>query len=212
MTQRSRRVFEILGGVILPLVCFIFDPIVFRSGFFGGPFLGALAPFAYAAAAVAMITFSYSLSVERSSDLRAGLLFAAAIVSAAIGLMILPFAVFGIFMRGLGLLGLVPFLTAFVYLRGARRTRVRFRNRYALAGMFLFLVVPATIQYGVDHIVAVAVHALPQPAAMRVLAAVRPVLGLDDLVWSYNSEHDAAKKRVMASAYHELTAATSNLG
>ena len=44
---RSQELFDGIFGVILPILCFVADPIVFRGGFFGGPMLEGYQVLAY---------------------------------------------------------------------------------------------------------------------------------------------------------------------
>src|SRR5260221_6371015 len=46
-TTRSQKTFDWMFGVVLPVTCFFFDPIVFKTHSFGSALLGPYKPFAY---------------------------------------------------------------------------------------------------------------------------------------------------------------------
>jgi hypothetical protein len=55
---KSQKKFDWAFGVILPVICFVFDPVVFKGGGFGVAFLGAFKPFAYLLSFVSVMAMS----------------------------------------------------------------------------------------------------------------------------------------------------------
>lgn len=145
----GQELFDGIFGVILPVLCFAADPIVFKGDFLHGPFFGEYQVLAYLTSAIEIAVFIAWRSLREHlttfSAPLAGVLFAGGLFSTAIGVLILPLSVLGL-MFLVGVLGFVPFLTAFVYFRSAvRAMKDQVRNstygyRYmtaALAGMLI---------------------------------------------------------------------------
>ncbi len=124
-TRKQLR-FDIAFGLVIPVLCFAFDPIVFRGGAFTDDgFYHRFSLFAYAASALEMATLACWLFLVRKfpawSRPVGGVLAAGAFFSFAIGVAILPLSIIGLLFVGLGALGFIPFVTAVIYLRNARR-------------------------------------------------------------------------------------------
>lgn len=144
---RSQELFDGIFGVILPILCFVADPIVFRGGFFGGPVLEGYQVLAYLVSTIEIGVFivwrTFRKQLVTFSAPFAGVLFAGGLFSAAIGIAILPLSMLALLVV-IGILGFTPFLTAFVYFRsGVRAMKDQVNNstfgfRYmtaALAGL-----------------------------------------------------------------------------
>ena len=112
--------FDIIVGIVGPIICFISDPIVLRGGF-GGP---ALFPqfqlLTYLISGLEIVLLLVWLTLgEHLKGLSApigGALISGSIFSALIGFAILPYSLIGILIL-VGFAGFTPFLTSFVYLR-----------------------------------------------------------------------------------------------
>lgn len=221
--------FDVIFGLVLPVLCLVFDPIVFRSG--GGELFGRdgiyqrVRFFAYSASALEMATLACWLFVIRKypawSRPAGGVMAAGALFALAVGLAILPFSVIGLLFVGLGALGFIPFVTALVYFRNARRALrlnragepVRGGAMAAFAfGAALALCMPAVAQRCARLVVrrasaeAVAGGEL-SPGRQRVVRALTFLSGetFDDLVAEYSWETDAERKSRLAEAYWEVT-------
>lgn len=114
-------------GVFLPMVCFYFDPFIFRdwsSGSNSDALLGSYQTPAYVLAYTAIMSqTAWMLWGERMGGFAlviAIVLSIAAIASLIIGLILVPFSLVGMFML-IGLLGFTPLMTALVYARTAVR-------------------------------------------------------------------------------------------
>jgi hypothetical protein len=124
-TPRQRK-FDVTFGIVMPVVCFALDPIVFKTG---SEYGGALYPrwqlYAYTISVVEMVALCAWLLAAGRAGRRpaalAGMLMAGAGFAFVVGMAILPFSLIGLLVLLIGLLGFVPFLTAFVYLRNGWR-------------------------------------------------------------------------------------------
>jgi hypothetical protein len=121
-TTRAQVVFDVVFGIVAPVLCFIFDPIVFKGEFDEGLF-PQFQSFAYMVSAIEILLLIVWLTCGRllhpRTRLVGGALAAGALFSGLIGIAILPFTLLGLFL-GIGIFGFVPFLTGLVYLRNAR--------------------------------------------------------------------------------------------
>ena len=122
-TTPPQTVFDVLFGIVAPVLCFAFDPIVFKSSTFGPALFPQYQAYIYLVSGVEilllMIWIVWGRQFQRASRLAGGILMSGALLSGLLGLVILPFSLMGL-MFGIGLFGFIPFLTALVYLRNAK--------------------------------------------------------------------------------------------
>jgi len=224
---RGQLIFDGVLGVVAPILCFIADPLVFRSGFPGGPILGAplLAQyqlFAYLTSGVAIAALVAWLCFEhRLGDYGAmfcGVFLAGAAFSAVVGIMILPLSLLGL-MFIIGLAGFTPFLTAFVYLRNgikaARRAGGRGELKIAsgLVAASLVVGLPGIVSYQVSTEISRCVEeVLKGDATQAQTAADRlrwipflPQGSFEPVVTAYESEKDPQKKEILKKVYRDAT-------
>ena len=121
----AQRKFDWIMGVAMPLVCFGFDPFVFRTSTdFGGGMLSRYTLPAYMLAFVSIMAMAaWLLWGEKLKWLNgwlAGLFFAGSAVCLIVGTVLFPFSVFGIVL-GIGLLGFTPLFASVVYMRNGVR-------------------------------------------------------------------------------------------
>jgi len=125
VVTRKQGVFDWLFGVVMPAVCFYFDPIVFRDwGNTGDALLGRFQLPVYVVSGLAiMATATWLLWWPK---LRAfGLLFSGSfaisgVIALLIGIVLFPFSVIGLLVL-LGFLGFTPLFTSYVLFRNAVR-------------------------------------------------------------------------------------------
>lgn len=223
-----QRRFDVLFGVVMPVLCFVFDPIVFKGEFAGdGGLFQRHQVYAYTISALEMVAlctllFSAGRAQRRPAAL-AGMLLAGAAFSLAVGMAILPFSVLGILFFLVGLLGFVPFLTAFVYLRNGWRAAgavgpggVGWPARAALAlvcGFVFALGAPAFVQASVESEVAAALADVragrelspKRLRTVRLAAAASGSAAYDEIVWDYHKERNAERRARLAEAYAQIT-------
>lgn len=206
-----RRGVQLAAGTIVPIVLLFFDPIVFRQNphvSLGESYLGAWRAFAYVSIALAAAFYARSLFAARMTRIEAGLLYGAALLSLALGLAMLPLSVIGIFIGGIGFLGFMPLVTAWMYFRAASRhhraVAGRRLSRASAGGMLLFLSIGAVAQLAVNGAVRLCVANIethPTPIRMFI-----PLYEPDQLFlqWVKSWENDAQRRR-LAIAYERMT-------
>jgi hypothetical protein len=120
----SQRRFDWIFGVVMPVVCFFFDPIVFKSASFGAPLLANYKPFAYILSFVSILAMMawllFGEKLKWFGGFLAGLFLVGGIVSLGVGVVLFPLSVVGLIML-IGILGFTPLFSALVYLRNASR-------------------------------------------------------------------------------------------
>lgn len=220
----SQLAYDLIFGIVLPILCFIFDPIAFS----GREFVTHIAPITqyklhvYLFSALSIITLAVWLlayrTLKSAGGIVAGILLSGAVFSLLIGLLILPLTLIGL-MLIIGVLGLTPFFTAFVYLRNGIRA-MRLAESYVgypklvsslLSGAILILALPYAAYMGLNHTVALSINDLttgdPQAAedAIRRLKYVGWSGEMDQLVWAYLKEQDQTRKQNLARAYKVVT-------
>src|SRR5215213_10980867 len=139
----SQRKFDWIFGVVLPVICFVGDPIVFKNVFGGGAFLGVFKPFAYVLSYVSIMTMAawliWGAKLKFLNGFLAGLFAVGGAISLVVGIVLLPFSLFGLLVI-VGLLGFTPLFTSIVFLRNAVRafhTAKPFFERRVLINSFL---------------------------------------------------------------------------
>lgn len=227
-TEAQRR-FDVTFGIVMPVVCLVCDPVVFKGGLVGGGGLySEYGLYAYTISALEVVALCAWLFAAGRAGRRpavlAGMLLAGGLFSLVVGLAILPYSVIGLLFLLIGALGFIPFLTAFVYLRNGWRAAgaVGLAGRgspglaaTALACGFLFaLGAPAAAHVSVKSEVAAALEDAREgrelsPArlrALRLAGAASNSAAYDELVWEYHRERDPARRARLARAYEQVTA------
>lgn len=219
---------DVVLGIILPVLCFIFDPIVFKGNIHDGgtPFipisLTQFKLFVYFFSALAILTFALWLwlgsKVGLLSGILAGIMLAGAAGSFLIGVLILPLSLIGL-MFLIGALGFIPFFTAFVYLRNGIRALNAAKLKFVqpklagavVLGVALVVGVPALSHWQVNKMVAQSMADILRSdggsteAAVRRLQYVGWAADLDQIVWAYAQEQEPSRKQNLAGAYREIT-------
>jgi hypothetical protein len=169
---RRLRAYEIAFGILLPIVCFAADLMLMG--------VATLAPLAlWSFAAFGIIALLLSANPRASAAMRSalvGALGAAAAGAAMIGCALLPLSFITVTIFGLGLLGLVPFATTFIF---ALRAQVLFctteRRSWPVIwlGAVMMFAVPAGLQYAENRWLAPQLAKLESQDPDQVLAALR---------------------------------------
>lgn len=210
--------FDVAFGLVMPVVCLIADPFIFKGGLFHArPLLGRIAVLAYLLIAIGIVALCTRLLLKSTSALLAGALMAGAVFSAVLGVALLPFSLIGLMVYGIGALGFTPFLTGFVFLRNGiatlhepaaspRRARI---NAACLSFAATFLV-PVAAQVSVTCVADRALEAvLSDDEASAEVAAGRlkwlhQFTEIDRLLSEYEKETDEARKQRLAAAYRKI--------
>jgi hypothetical protein len=212
----GRRV-DIIIGIVLPILMLIFDPTVFRTGLFGAAALyGVFKPAAYFGTLCFVMLLGGWIKRQPWPAFMSGALAAAVVFSLVVGCAILPYSLFGILLLGLGLLGLTPFLMAYIYWRNARAafraarvSGMRARERFiAASGFILPLALMIGVQAGVMSLYnscTVAIADGRPDAALRTLRVISRLVDIDDLMRDFMVENDPVRKKRIGDAFLQLT-------
>ena len=224
----NQLTYDVIFGIVLPILCFIFDPAIFTSDGFG-LILFSIAQykwFVYLFSALSIISLAVWLLAYRAAESKTGtvagfiggILLAGAACSFVIGCVILPLSLVGLMIL-IGVLGFTPFFTAFVYLRnGVRALKLAESNARQpklvgslLSGAVLVIALSFVAHTGLNRMVTQAVNDLSKDDPQVVDAAVRRLKwvgwsgDMDHLVWAYSKEQDQTRKQNLARAYKEIT-------
>jgi hypothetical protein len=218
-----QTIFDWLFGIVMPVLCVIFDPAVFNSdGVMSLAFLHDVRLFGYLEIAIGTGALSYYLLRRKSSLFLAGVLYADAIFSAVLGVLILPISVLGLLIV-IGIFGFAPFLSAFVLWRSATRcrrdalaklpeaNRVRTPLLRMILGAALTLAVPAAMQITLSTVASHAMKTLltgkddDGRTAVHTLRVVRVAAHTDDLVDAFQETTNQGERGRITRAYEQIT-------
>ncbi|MBM4030957.1 MAG: hypothetical protein FJ291_04130 [Planctomycetes bacterium] len=220
----GRAAFDVAFGILFPLACFLLDPFLFRGWFMGAPpRLMHYKLLAYGGAGLGMLSLALWLAVGQRSGRWSALSFggmaAAAFIAAGLGVILLPLTIMGL-VAGIGVLGFVPFVTAYVYLHNATQANRSALCRrppkatapWALAGAFAVLGVPALAQWRTNAVVRDSIQSVidgdvhEQRAIDRLKwAHTWGLANVDPIVNAYAREEKPARKDELARAYTAIT-------
>lgn len=123
-TTSKQTIFDWIFGVGLPVICFVFDPIVFKNNGLGNAILGNFKPFAYLLSFISVMAMSAWLiwgeKLKWLNAFLAGAFAIGGIISLAVGIVLIPFSLLGLIFL-IGILGFTPLVSAIVFLRNAVR-------------------------------------------------------------------------------------------
>ena len=150
----QRACIDLLYGIVLPILCFIFDPGFLREY---GP-LGSARGWSellYTALSLQLVAFLAWQVAGRWMHwscvaILAGVLWVGVGIASIVGLVLLPVSLFGLIAFGIGALGFTPLLTAVVFGRNAARATRRMKRvdggvALVLLGIVLAIVIPLLI-------------------------------------------------------------------
>ena len=222
-TTRPQLIFDLIFGVVGPILCFVFDPIVFQGGLAGPPFLPDYQGVVYLFSGVEIILLCLWLASgkgnEVSNALIGGALLSGGLFCLTIAILLFPLSLIGLAV-GIGLFGFTPFFTGIVYLRNGWRAlhsdaaeSSRLTWASAVCGFLLVAAIPivlslqvrSAVSKSVDEIIRAdpvrAPYAAQQLAVLRFFASA----DVDRIVWAYGSETDENRKQFLKSCYREIT-------
>lgn len=224
-TTPKQIVFDVILGVVGPVLCFVFDPIVFHGGIVGPPLYPDYQLFVYFLSgleiAVLCLWLLFGAPSRTVSNLIGAALIVGGIFCLSVGLLLLPLSALGL-VFGIGVFGFTPFLTALVYLRngfrawnsGSEESPATARAAAIFLSLVLVIGVPAVLSIGINGFVQNAVDVMikgdPQHA-IAVAQGLGPmkylVVGsqLDRLVQAYIAETNPSRKQALKSCYQEIT-------
>ena len=216
----SQRKFDWFFGVIMPVICFMFDPIVFKTNM-GTALIGTYKPFAYLLSFVSVMAMlawlMWGAELKWFSAFLAGLFLVSGIISLGIGIVLFPFSLIGLIFL-IGILGFTPLFTAIVFLRNAFRafqTAKPFLEKGVLIRAFVLAaifsaVVPAIINIEIKRILDEMVNGDAQTIHdnARILKYMAPITNFDALTFNYSRKYDAQcteQTNAIGEEYKNLT-------
>lgn len=212
----SQIVFDVTFGMVLPFV-----------GLFAAVWLGPEAAssrplwarevlFAGLVTTSQMIGLGSWLAWGLYPALLAGILSVGAVAALAVGVLLLPAGIIGLFAWGSGLFCLVPFVSAFVFARNSRRAlaTVGPHRRLVLpgvcCGLLLALLIPLLLQRSLTLQAqrATSLVLSPSPTArvegMRKLRYLGALADGSCIVRAYEGEKDALRREQLRAVYRQL--------
>lgn len=227
----TQDVVDVTFGLILPVMCLVADPIVFKSfPIFGPAFLEDYQLFAYVVCTVEMGFFlvwrTFPQKVNWLSPLFAGVFLGGACFSLVIGVAMLPLTVWALLIF-IGLLGLIPFASAFVYLRNSIRAmraqaNLPLASRITTATFSGVLMISSLIfasvyvESSISTTMGTVIYgnAIEAEAATNRLKWFRfiPLKETNRLAQAYGNEWDQEKKATLARVYWEITGEDADVG
>ena len=228
-------IFDVTFGVLMPIICFYLDPSVIggrtsriiRMPLTNYSFLG-WDVLVYTLSILAILSLSLWLTIghraKSSGGVFGGILLTGAAASFVIGLVILPLTLIGLLFI-IGILGFVPFITAFVYLRNgvkAIRRGSPALSRSALIGAILSSAVvisalPVVAQWEISHLVVRSVDEIlgedsaAASGAVQSVKYFRWIVDTDRIALAYQQESENQRKERLATAYKEITGEDINV-
>ena len=152
-----QKVFDVIVGAALPVALFIADPVLFKGMGCAG-YAVTYSPMVYFAVALGIISLLVWLFAPVHTGyapaVLAGVFYTGETLAIVIGLLLMPLSILGLTV-GLGVLGFLPFLVAYVYWRNAvRADRLAKSMEFSKgrlsslkwAGALAVLIIPGLIQ------------------------------------------------------------------
>jgi hypothetical protein len=203
---RAQAAWDVLFGIALPLGCLTVDRILFGGNhrtFFDGSIFGPTQIFAYGFIVTQVTILAAWMLLRRwltrSAAYFTGPLLAGWIFSLVVGLILLPFSVFGLLVV-IGALGLSPWLTGFVYFRSWRMARAlappssRSRRFWLSIAGLAFAITPAlALQVRAEYLI----RRLGQASRFRLIPTAERVEA-----WAF--EQDAERKVALSQTHERL--------
>ena len=220
---RSQTIFDWLFGVVMPTICVVADPVVFRGNLFNGALLGQFRPFAYLLSFTCILAMAaWLIWGERLRWIAspvAGLFLLGSGISLLVGIVIFPISLLGSIIL-VGTLGFTPLLSSIVYARNGIRTyraavpvlgdEFAWRLSF-LAGLFAF-VTPYVVNVGISNILSEVIRG--DAATVRregaKLKYLSPLVNLDRVSSRYHrgsdpDEKNSPRMRELAALYQDVT-------
>ena len=220
----AQIVFDVAFGVIAPVACFAFDPIVFQGAFAGPPLFPSYQAVVYLFSGIEIVLLCLWLVMDGGPELSNAMIGSALLVGSffcvIIGIVLLPYTLMGLLL-GIGVFGFIPFFTAAVYGRNGLRALRANANPHSsltrsvgfLCGAFLVMGMSAAgawwIQISAARSVDEILHgdAIQATYATQQLAVLKFFTNaeLNRIVEAYISETDIERKAMLKSRYREIT-------
>lgn len=227
-TTPGQIIFDVIFGIIAPILCIIADPVVFRGhiGVLSSYVIIAYFLIAIEILALTLALINYNRNVLLSLNI-AGPLILGGIFAGLLGLAILPLSVIGLFAI-IGIFGFTPFLTSLVFLRNGVRAIKKAASHFprhivVLVFIFTFImafVIPVASHIGLKKQVSSDIYTAMEGAESERISAISrlwivgmvlPISEFDFIVWEYSNvfeyskSPDPLKSERLKKAYKDIT-------
>jgi len=223
--------FDVTFGLVLPILCFVADPVVFKSlSIFGPALLEDYQLFAYVVSTIEMGFFlvwrTFPTKVNAFSPLFAGVFLIGAGFSLVIGVVMLPLTVWTLLII-IGLAGLTPFVSAFVYLRnGVRAMKAQanlpLASRITTATLSGMLVISSLVVASVyvENSISTSIDTVIYGSTREAEAATNrlkyfrfiPLKDTRRLALAYGNAPDVERKAMIGRVYWDITGEDPDVG
>lgn len=214
---KNQKAFDSVFGIILPVICFFFDPIVFRTTGYAEGMLGMFKPFAYLLSYFSIMSLLafllWGAKLKWLNGFLSGLFAVGAAISFGIGVFLFPFSVIGLIIL-IGALGFTPLFTSFVYARNSVRA---YRNAKPFAkpkllfnSIALSAILSLSLPILVNRKIETGLQTMRNSDAQTVRATARrlkfvaPLIDVKRLNWSSCGQENSPKAQAMIEAYQDL--------
>jgi hypothetical protein len=221
---RAQITFDIIFGIVGPMLCFAFDPIVFRGGLGDRPLLVDYKVYVYLFSGLEIMMLSFWLLARAGfqfwNDLVGTGLYLGGVFCLIVGVVLLPFSLMGL-MLGVGIFGFTPFLTGIVYLRNGLRALRSPRTDSSiftvavtcLLGSVVVIGAPLLSGFVIHQAVDSSVEEIVNGDARQASAAAHRIWPLryfvgdvsNKIVTAYEQAADPARKELLKNCYQEIT-------
>jgi len=211
-------VFDLIFGIVMPLLCFYLDPIVFQTNSnFGEPLRADIKAFAYSFSFGSIVVFAVWLCfgnrLKAFNAVIAGLFFTGSAFCFVIGLLLFPYSLLGLLLL-IGTLGFTPFFTGIVYLRnGFRAYRLakeslsfrHFVNAVVLSAVLSF-VFPAILNLKTNQAVTELIYSDPQTIEVAAdrLKYLSFFINSNQIARAYSDARNPERQQALSAAYRKL--------
>lgn len=215
----KQKIFDWVFGVILPVICFVADPFLFKGyGLGKGALLGTIKPFAYLLSFILVMTLSANLiwgeKLKLLKPFLSGLFAVGAVISFAIGIILLPFSFLGLMML-IGVLGFTPLFSGFVYLRNSvlcfNPANLDFRKQSLVGAFVLSAVLSITVPMLINVEIQRSLVAMKNGDVNTIhenekrLKYVSPLVNFDALGGHYCASPNSDEHKALAEIYEKYT-------
>lgn len=217
----SQKLFDWFFGVIMPVICFAFDPAIFKGGIVGTAYLGKYKPFAYILSFVSVMAMSAFLIWGRKlkwmNALLAGFFAVGGFISLIIGIVMLPISLLGLIIL-IGVLGFTPFFSSLVFLRNSLRAfqfamlhlERKILIRSTILAAIFSLITPAVINFEIQDLLNEMKNGDVQTIRKnsQYLKFAAPITNFDSLTEDYDPGINSDEIKTLAEEFENLTGET----
>jgi len=144
---RQQMIFDVIMGIFAPILCLIFDPLVFNE------LLSSSLKLVYIIIGLEIVTLAlwliFGIHLKPFAEFIGGILLSGALFALVIGIFLLPLSFLGLIFI-IGILGLTPFFTTFVFLRNAVRLLQQANEKISVTSLIMGISLVVAIQAGIQ--------------------------------------------------------------